>query len=245
MDVVLKDGERIDDLERNNYRIIQNPKGFCFGVDAVFLSGFARVKQGERAIDLGTGTGILPILLTAKTEGEHFTGLEIQEESADMARRSVMLNDLQQKVEIVTGDIKEAVQIFGAASFGVVTANPPYMPVQHGLQNFDKAKLIARHEVMCSLEDVVKSAAGLLIDRGRFYMVHRPFRLSSIMDNLHRYGLEPKRMRFVHPFAGKEANLVLIEAVKGGGVNLKLEAPLVVYEKQGVYTEEVHCLYGF
>lgn len=245
MEVVLKDGERIDDLERNNYRIIQNSSGFCFGVDAVLLSGFTIIKPEETVIDLGTGTGILPILFTAKTKGKHFTGLEIQEESADMARRSVMLNDLGHKVEIRMGDLREAVRIFGAASFDVVTSNPPYIPNLHGLKNPMEEKAIARHEVKCTLEDVVSSAAGLLKDRGRFYMIHRPFRLPSVMGALNKYGLEPKRMRFVHPFANKEANLVLIEAVKGGGENLRLEAPLILYEKQGIYTEEVRHLYGF
>lgn len=245
MEIELKAGERIDDLERNHYKIIQSPSGFCFGIDAVVLSGFAMVKQKERVIDLGTGTGILPILLEAKTQGEHFTGLEIQEESADMARRSVMLNGLQDKIDIITGDLKEAVRIFGTASFDVVTSNPPYMPISHGIKNPAEKLAIARHEVMCSLEDVVKNAAGLLRVQGRFYMVHRPFRLPQVMDCLHRYGLEPKRMRFVHPYISKEANLVLIEAVKGGGENLRLEAPLIVYEKPGVYTEEIHSLYRF
>lgn len=245
MEIALKIGERIDDLERNHYRIIQNSSGFCFGIDAVLLSGFTVIKAGEVVIDLGTGTGILPILFTAKTKGKHFTGLEIQEESADMAERSVMLNDLQHKIDIRLGDLKEAVQIFGAASFDVVTSNPPYMQNLHGIKNSTKGKALARHEIMCTLDDVVRSAAGLLRDRGRFYMVHRPFRLSSVMGTLKKYGMEPKRMRFVHPFVNKEANLVLIEAVKGGGENLRLEAPLLIYEKQGVYTEEVKLLYGF
>lgn len=245
MEVVLKDGERIDDLERNNYKIIQNSSGFCFGVDAVLLSGFTVIKTGETVIDLGTGTGILPILFTAKTEGKHFTGLEIQEDSADMARRSVMLNGLQDKIEIRTGDLREAVQIFGAASFDVVTSNPPYMPNLSGLKNPAQNKAIARHELMCTLDDVVRIAASLLKEKGRFYMVHRPFRLSAVMGALSKYGLEPKRMRFVYPFADKEANLLLVEAVKGGGENLRLEAPLVLYEKPGVYTQEVRLLYGF
>ena len=168
----LKEHERLDDLHRNGYRIIQNEKAFCFGMDAVLLSGYAAVRERERAADLGTGTGIIPILLEAKTGGEHFTGLEIQAEMADMARRSVALNHLEEKIDIVCGDIKEASQIFGAASFDVVTTNPPYMNDAHGLQNPDPVKAIARHEVLCTLEDVVREGAKLLVPGGRFYMVH-------------------------------------------------------------------------
>lgn len=182
MEIELKPGERLDDLQRNGYRIIQDPGRFCFGMDAVLLAGFAKVKPGERVVDLGTGTGIIPILLEARTKGASFTGLEIQAESADMARRSVLLNDLQDRVHIVDGDIKEAVQIFGAASCHVVTSNPPYMTEHHGLQNPDQPKAIARHEVLCTLHDVVSQAAGLLMPGGRFYMVHRPFRLAGDYD---------------------------------------------------------------
>ncbi len=166
MNIELKPGERLDDLQRNGYKIIQDPGRFCFGMDAVLLSGFAKVKPGERVVDLGTGTGIIPILLEARSKGASFTGLEIQPESADMASRSVQLNDLQERVHIVNGDIKEAVQIFGAASCHVVTSNPPYMTAQHGLQNPDQPKAIARHEVLCTLEDVI-SQAGRTSDAGR------------------------------------------------------------------------------
>ena len=169
MEIELKPGERLDDLQRNGYRIIQDPGRFCFGMDAVLLSGFAKVKPGERVVDLGTGTGIIPILLEARTKGASFTGLEIQPESADMARRSVLFNELQDRVHIVDGDIKEAVQIFGAASCHVVTSNPPYMTEHHGLQNPDQPKAIARHEVLCNLHDVVSQAAGLLMPGGRWY----------------------------------------------------------------------------
>ena len=174
-DVLIKEGERVDDLHRKGYVIIQDPKRFCFGVDAVILSGFARVKKGEKVLDLGTGTGILPILLEGRTLGSHFTGLEIQPESVEMARRSVALNELEEKVEIVEGDIKETAAIFGGAVFDVVTSNPPYMNEGGGLQNPSGPKAIARHEVLCTLEDVVKGAAKVLRPGGRFYMVHRPF----------------------------------------------------------------------
>ena len=204
MEVKLKAGERIDELQRNGYQIIQNENGFCFGMDAVLLSGFARVKKGEQALDLGTGTGIIPILLEAKTEGRHFTGLEIQETSADMAQRSVFLNDLQEKVRIVQGDIKSATELFGKGSMDVVTSNPPYMTGQHGLVNPDMPKAIARHEILCTLEDVIGQASALLKENGRFYMVHRPFRLAEIMVMMSRYRLEPKRMKLVYPFVDKE-----------------------------------------
>jgi tRNA1Val (adenine37-N6)-methyltransferase len=245
MIIDLKDNERIDDLQRNGYQIIQKQKGFCFGMDAVLLSGFAQVKPGERAVDLGTGTGIIPILLEAKYDGIHYTGLEIQEEVADMARRSVILNHLEDKVSIVTGDIKEASRLFGAASFDVVTSNPPYMNDAHGLKNPDLPKAIARHEVLCSLDDVTREAARLLKPGGRFYMVHRPHRLIEIVTALKGYGLEPKRMKMVHPFVDREANMVLIEAVRGGKSMIKVEAPIIVYKEQGVYTDEIYTIYGY
>lgn len=241
----LLQGERIDDLERNGYKIIQNKEKFCFGMDAVLLSGFAVVKPGEKVLDLGTGTGIIPILLEAKTEGEHFTGLEIQEESANMAERSVCLNKLEDKVDIVRGDIKEASKIFGKASFDVVTTNPPYMNDMHGIKNPDMPKAIARHEVLCSLEDVVREGAAVLKPSGRMYMVHRPHRLVEIIEMLKKYKLEPKRIKFVHPFVENPANMVLIEALKGGKSMVKIEKPLIVYKEQGVYTDEIYDIYGY
>lgn len=242
---ILLPGERLDDLERNGYKIIQHKDKFCFGMDAVLLSGFAKVLEGECAVDLGTGTGIIPILLEAKSSGVHSTGLEIQEESADMARRSVQYNHLQDRIDIVTGDIKEASSIFKKASFDVVTSNPPYMNDNHGLKNPDMPKAIARHEVLCTLEDVVREAALLLKSGGRFYMVHRPHRLAEIIDTLKTYKLEPKRMKLVHPFVDKEANMVLIESVRGGKSMMKVEAPLIVYQETGKYTDEIYDIYGY
>ncbi len=243
--VTLKENERIDDLQRNNYRIIQDSKRFCFGMDAVLLSGFVKVKDGERVLDLGTGTGIIPILLEAKTNAAHLTGLEIQEDSADMARRSVALNHLEEKIEIITGDIKEAVSLFGAASFDVVTCNPPYMTENHGLTNPEAPKAIARHELLCTLEDVISQAAALLRPGGNFFMVHRPFRLVDIMVLMRRYRLEPKRMRMVYPFVDKEPNMVLIEANRGGRPRMTVEKPLVVYQEPDRYTDEIYDVYGY
>ncbi|MBQ9701301.1 MAG: tRNA1(Val) (adenine(37)-N6)-methyltransferase [Lachnospiraceae bacterium] len=237
-------GERVDDLQRKGYKIIQNEEKFCFGMDAVLLSSFTMVKPGEMVLDLGTGTGIIPILLEAKTEGQHFTGLEIQAESADMARRSVELNGLTSKIDIVEGDIMEASKIFGKNTMNVVTVNPPYMNDLHGIKNPDMPKAIARHEVLCTLEDVVREGAAVLKQNGRMYMVHRPHRLVEIITMMTKYKLEPKRMRLVHPYKDKEANMVLIEALKGGKSMIKVEEPLIVYEDVNVYTEELLELYG-
>lgn len=238
-------GERIDELQRNGYRIIQNPERFCFGMDAVLLSGFARAKKQERCLDLGCGNGIIPILMEAKTEGKHFTGLEIQPESADMARRSVALNGLQDRIDIVEGDIKDASKIFGASSFHVVTTNPPYMTAQHGLTNLYEAKTIARHEVLCNLEDIIRESARLLMPGGRFYMVHRPFRLAEIISLMVRYRMEPKRMRLVYPYVDREPNMVLIEGLRGGKSRMTVEKPLIVYKEPGKYTDEIYDVYGY
>lgn len=228
---LLKTGERLDDLQIKGYHIIQDPERFCFGIDAVLLSDFAKVKKGEKVLDLGTGTGILPILLEAKTMGAHFTGLEIQEESTDMARRSVAYNCLEEKVNIVTGDIKEAAQLFGPASFDVITTNPPYMINDHGLKNEADAKTIARHEILCTLDDILRESAKLLKEsKGRFYMIHKPFRLAEIMTKMCQYRLEPKRIQFVHPYVDKEPTMVMIEAIKGGKSRVTIEPPIIMYE---------------
>ena len=245
MTINLKENERLDDLQRNGYQIIQNPEKFCFGMDAVLLSGFAHAKEDDILLDMGTGTGIIPILMEAKYHCASLTGLEIQEESADMARRSIAMNHLQEKIDVVTGDIKEASAIFGKAVFDVVTCNPPYMNDMHGLKNPELPKAIARHEVLCSLEDVVREASAVLKPRGRFYMVHRPFRLAEIFAALQKYKLEPKAMRLVHPYADKEPNMVLLECLKGGNSMIKIAPPLIVYKEPGVYTEEIYEVYGY
>ena len=241
----MNNNERIDDLQINGRRIIQSPDRFCFGMDAVLLSGFAKVKKGESVLDLGTGTGILPILLDAKTVGGHFTGLEIQPESADMARRSVILNNRQDKIDIVTGDIKNALNIFGAASFDVIVTNPPYMNQNHGITNPESPKAIARHELLCSLEDVIRQTRSLLKVNGRMYMVHRPFRLPDIMELMNECGIEPKKMRFVHPYVDREPSMVLIEGVRGGNRRLTVEKPWVISDGPGEYSEEIKRNYGF
>lgn len=235
--------ERLDDLQ-NGYMLIQNPKQFCFGIDAVLLSWFANVKPQEQVLDMGTGTGIVPILLKARYPKGKYTGLEIQEESADVARRSVAYNHLEEDISITTGDIKEAAAIYGGSFFDVVITNPPYMVGNHGLTGENQAKIIARHETLCTLEDVVSQAAKVLKPRGRFYMVHRPFRLAEIMCVMVKYRIEPKRMRLVHPYVDKEPNMVLIEGMRGGNSRMTVEKPLIVYERPGVYTREVLDIYG-
>lgn len=228
---LIKPGERLDDLQLDGLKLIQDPGKFCFGVDAVFLSDFARVKPGETVLDMGTGNGVIPILLAAKTRGEKFTGLEIQAKTAEMARRSVRLNHLEDRIEIVTGDIKEAAAIFKPAFFDVITTNPPYMLCEHGLKNPDDARAIARHEVLCSLDDILRESMRLLQDKGRFYMIHRPFRLTEIMIKMNRYKIEPKRIQFIYPHIDREPAMVLIEGVRGAKSRVTVEPPIVIYEK--------------
>lgn len=247
MTIKVNANERLDDLQRNGYQIIQNPEIFCFGMDAVLLSAYAKVNPYEKVLDLGCGNGIIPILLKARSEnitGVHFTGLEIQEINVDMARRSVQYNNIEQDVEIVHGDIKEASEIFGGASFDVVTTNPPYMNENHGLTNPESHKAIARHEILCTLEDVICQSAKVLKPSGRFYMVHRPHRLTEIITLMKQYRIEPKRVRFVHPYADKDANMVLIEGVRGAKPMIKVESPLIVYSGHNIYTDEILKMYN-
>jgi len=244
MMINLKPGERLDDLQIKGYEIIQHPEKFCFGMDAVLLSGFTRVRAGEKVLDLGTGTGVLPLLLEAKSEAEHISALEIQEESADMARRSVAYNRLSDKIDIVTGDIKEAASIFGSASFEVVTVNPPYIAGTDGRQNPSGAKAIARHEVLCTLDDVLRESAKILTLKGRFYMVHRPRRLVEIITGMVKYQIEPKRMRLVHSYPGKAPGMVLMEGVRGGNRQLDVDPPLYIFDGDGKYTAQFNLIYG-
>ncbi len=237
------DQERIAILNPDGYRIYQRRDGFCFGMDAVVLTHFCRVKADDCVLDLGTGTGIIPILLEYHTKGAHFTGLEIQTEVADMARRSVALNHLEEKVSIVTGDICQATSLFPKASFDVVTSNPPYMKRENGLVNPGEARAISRHEVLCTLEDVMREAKQLLKPEGHFFMVHRPRRLGEIFTLCETYGLCPHRLRMVHSFVDKEATMVLLEMVRGGHRQLVVEKPLIIFEKPGQYTPEVADMY--
>jgi len=241
---LIHEDERLDDLQCKGYQLIQKPQGFCFGVDAVLLSDFVKVKPGQKVLDLCTGSGVIPILLSAKTEGEHFTGLELQEDYADMAGRSVKYNQLEDKIDILCGDVKEGKKLFQPASFQVVTVNPPYMTDNHGLKNVYEPKMIARHEVALSLEDVIALAGYVLPESGNFFMIHKPFRLAEIFCMMREYHIEPKRMRLIHPYVDKEPTMVMIQGTKGGRQRITVEPPLIIYKESGVYSDEIYEIYG-
>ena len=232
----IRPGERLDDLQIGGLELIQDPEKFCFGVDAVFLSDFVRVRPGESVLDLGTGNGIIPVLLSAKTEARHITGLEIQADTAEMARRSVAHNHLEDRIDIVTGDIKEAAELFRPAFFDVITTNPPYMLADHGIRNPDDAKAVARHEILCTLDDILRESMRLMQDNSRFYMIHRPFLLTEIMIKMHEYKIEPKRICFIHPYIDKEPTMVLIEGVRGAKPRVTVEPPLIIFDRH--WTQE-------
>ena len=234
MESDIRPGERLDDLQLNGLELIQDPDKFCFGVDAVLLSDFVKVRPGENVLDLGTGNGIIPLLLSAKTQAAHITGLEIQEDIVEMARRSVSHNGLNDRIDIVEGDIKEAADILKPAFFDVITTNPPYMLAEHGLRNPDDSRAIARHEVLCSLDDILRESMKLMQDKSRFYMIHRPFRLTEIMIKMNYYKIEPKRIRFVHPYIDKEPTMVLIEGVRGARSRVTVEPPVVLHTRETV-----------
>ena len=238
--------EQTDTL-KNGYKIIQDTERFQFGIDAVLLADFAvagGVKSSDSVIDLGTGTGIIPLLMAGKLPKISLTGLEVQTESAEMAARSVALNGLENRIKIVQGDLCKVSDLFPCHSFNVVTCNPPYMIDSHGRSNELDAMSIARHEVLCTLKDVVAAADYLLAPHGKFFMIHRPFRLPEIFEALAAHKLEPKRMRLIHPFAAKEPNMVMIEARKNAKRRLTIEPPLVVRDDNGEYTDEIHRIYG-
>lgn len=244
MNVELKQNERIDDLQCRGLKIIQNKDGFCFGVDAVLLANFAEVKKGQRVIDLGTGTGIIPILLAGKTEAREIVGVEIQSDVAEMASRSICLNNIEDRVKIVNEDIKNILSFFKKESFDVVTTNPPYKHTGSGILNPEDSKAISRHEIKCTLMDVISMSAALLKPNGRFFMVHRPERIADIICLMREYRLEPKSIRFVHPYPKKKPNLLLIEGLKGGRAFLKFMDPLYIYDGNGSYTQEINDIYG-
>jgi tRNA1Val (adenine37-N6)-methyltransferase len=244
LNIELMDNERIDDLQYKGLKLIQKKDGFCFGVDAVLLANFADIKKGDRVIDLGTGTGIISVLLAGKTEAEKVTGLEIQPQVAEMAERSIKLNNLESRVNIVCGDIKNTVQHFGASSFDAVVTNPPYMNNGGGLVNPTDSLAIARHEIMCTLEDVIKASSKLLKPGGRFAMVHRPDRLVDIIFLMRTCGIEPKFIRFVHPSPYKKANILLIKGTRGGKPQLKMMEPLYVYDEKGDFSKEIDEIYN-
>ncbi|MBM7614744.1 tRNA1(Val) (adenine(37)-N6)-methyltransferase [Alkaliphilus hydrothermalis] len=241
-EALLKDGERIDDLQINNLKIIQNPNGFCFGLDAVLLANFVELRKGFKVVDLGTGTGIIPILLAGKSQDTQIKAIEIQEDVSEMASRSMKLNQLEDRVEVLNIDLKDHNKYLQPNSFDVVTTNPPYMHSE-GLINPGDKKAISRHEVKCTLEDVIATAAKLLKDHGKLFMVHRPQRLVDIIIQCRKYKLEPKRLRFVHSTAGKKPNLLLLECRKFSQPELKIVDPLIIYKDNGQYTDEIQSIY--
>lgn len=244
MNVIIKENERIDDLQLNGLRIIQNPDGFCFGIDAVLLSNFAKVKKNEVVVDLGTGTGVIPILLSGKTKASKLYGVEVQDEVADMARRSIDLNNLGEKIEIIEDNLKNALKYLEKGKIDVVVTNPPYFSSGDALVNPASYKAISRHEILCNLDDIISVSSDLLKHGGCLYMVHRPHRLVDILCSLRKYRLEPKEIRFVHPKRSKRPNIMLIKAVKFGNPELKFLDPLVVYEDDGTYTDEIYKIYS-
>ncbi len=237
--------ERIDDLQLNGLRIIQNKNGFCFGIDAVLLSDFAKdIKDNTTVVDLCTGTGIIPILLSAKTNANKFYGIEIQEDVADMARRSVLLNHLENKIEIIPKDLNYLKDIIPSASVDYVTVNPPYQKRGSGLINDKDTKTISRHEISCTLEDIIKESARLLKFGGNLYMIHKTERLVDVLCAMRKEKLEPKRMRFIHPSMGKAPNLFLVEGSRSGNSFLKIEPPIYVYDKEENYTDDIKKIYN-
>ena len=241
----LKENERIDDLEFEDLKIIQNTKGFCFGIDSVLLSDFAKnIKKNYTIVDLGTGTGIISILLSKKTEAKKIYGIELQEEVCDMASRSVLLNNLQDKIEIINKNIKNISDTLGINVCDVVVTNPPYKKYGTGLLNEDDSKIISRHEKECTLEDVIKQSFKILKDKGLFYMVHRPDRLVDIIYLMRKYKIEPKEIRIVYSNIKSKAVLVLIKGIKNAGEELKVLSPLYIYNEDGTYTDEVLKIYN-
>lgn len=241
----LLENERIDDLEYKNLKIIQNTTGFCFGIDSVLLSDFAKnIKKSSTVIDIGTGTGIISLLLSAKTNLSKVYGIEIQEDVANMAKRSVELNNLQNKIEIINTNIKNIFEYLKPNDTDVIVTNPPYMKLNTGAINEEKKKLISRHEVECTLEDIIKISYKLLKSNGEFYLVHRAERIVDILYYLRQYKLEPKILRFIQPNINKEPNLVLIKAIKNAGYQIKIEKPLIIYDTNGNYTDEILKIYN-
>lgn len=245
MKIELKEKERIDDLQYKGLKIIQNKEWFCFGIDSVILANFAKdSKKNSKILDLGTGTGIISILLSKKIENSKITAVELQKEVAEMAERSVKLNDLEDSIQIINEDIKNLSQKIGQAQFDVVITNPPYKEKKTGIVNTNDIKTISRHETTADLKDFIRIASEQLKERGTFYMIDRPERIADIIENLRKYKLEPKEIRFIHPKKDRAPNEVLVKAVKNAGKFLKIDKPLIIYEDDGTYTQEILNIYN-
>ena len=245
MNIELKEYERIDDLEFKNLKIIQNKNGFCFGIDSILLVDFAKIiKTNSKVIDLGTGTGVIPILLSGKTKKTKFTGIEIQQDVADMANRSVKLNNLQDRINILNTNILDLKQKYKKGEFDVVVSNPPYKKQGTGIINENDQKQISRHEITASLENFIEIASYLLKDFGEFYMVHRPDRLVDIFNIMREQKIEPKKIKFIYPNKNKKTNLIVIKGVKNAKPFLEYENNLYIYENNGNYTEDILKIYN-
>ena len=245
MDIELEANERIDDLEFKNLKIIQNKDGFCFGIDSVLLSDFAKnIKKDSMVLDLGTGTGIIPILLCGKTKLKKVTGIELQEEVAKMAKKSIKLNNLEDKFNVINENILNLNKIYENQTFDVIVSNPPYKKKDTGITNENEKKIISRHEISASLEDFIKISKDLLKDKGEFYMVHRPERLVDIFELMRKYKIEPKILKMVYSYKNKEPKLILIKGVKNAKPFLKVESNLYIYEDTGKYTKDILKIYN-
>jgi tRNA1Val (adenine37-N6)-methyltransferase len=240
----LKEDETLDDLQLGGIHVIQKKEAFRFGVDAVLLANFARVKRGMKVIDLCTGTGIIPFIIAGKTEASNITGIEIQEEMVEMASRSVKYNKLENRLNFINGDLKDLKLLKELPKADVVTVNPPYKLQNSGIVNPNDKNAIARHEICCTLEDVIIACRTLLKDNGRMYMVHRPERIADILCTMRKHKVEPKTIRMIHPNTKKSPNIVLVEGQRDGGAFLKWEPSLYVYNDEGGYTEELERIYG-
>lgn len=241
---LVREDETLDDLQLNGINIIQKKKAFRFGIDAVLLANYANVKNNHTVIDLCSGTGIVPFIIAGKTKAKKILGIEIQDEFVEMAHRSVEINNLQDRMDFLCADLKDINTLKKLERADVVTVNPPYKLMNAGIKNATDKLTIARHEVMCNLEDVIAASRVLLKDNGRLYMVHRPERLADIFCLMRKYKIEPKRVKFVHPSAKKAPNIVLVEGQRDGGAFLKFEEPLYVYDEKGCYTKEIDEIYG-
>lgn len=245
MEIILKENEKIEDLQIKNLKIIQNKKGFCFGIDSVLLSDFAKnIKSDAKVLDLGTGTGIIPTLLCGKTNLKKVIGVEIQPEVAEMAERSIRLNKLQDKFEIINDSILNLRQYFENEQFDIVVTNPPYKQKGTGIINEKELKTISRHEITATLEDFIFVAKQMLKDKGEFYMVHRPERLVDILFSMRKFKIEPKELKMIFSQVGKQPNLVLIKGVKNAKPFLEVQPNLYIYDGNGNYTDDIKRIYG-
>lgn len=239
-----KEDETLEDLQCDGLLLLQKKDGFRFGVDSVLLSDFAKDIKADSALDLCTGSGVVPILLSAKTKIEKFYAVEIQEAIADMAKRTVELNGLTDRIKIECADLRNADKIYGKRAFSLVTCNPPYMPKGRAVENETDSKIIARHEVKCKLSDIIEAASKLLKQQGHIILVHKPTRLVDIISLMRKADIEPKRIRFVHKNIGAQPSLVLVDGAYKGGKELRVLPPLFLYDSQGNETEELRRIYG-